>query len=141
VYVDREMWEKILLNLVSNAFKYTLEGGIAVSVAASKGGQRAEVRVRDTGIGIPAAELPKLFERFHRVEGAQGRTFEGSGIGLALVQELVNLHGGSISVESQARRGTTFTVKIPLSAAHLPAAHVDRTADQATSALHSQSIV
>ena len=70
--------------------------------------------VRDTGTGIPPDELPRLFERFHRVEGAKGRSFEGSGIGLALVQELVTLHGGSIGVESEVGSGTTFTVTLPL---------------------------
>src|SRR5690606_1995566 len=94
VHVDREMWEKIVLNLLSNAFKFTLEGGIQVSLRAR--GDAAVLTVRDTGTGIPASELPRLFERFHRVEGARGRSFEGSGIGLALVQELVRLHGGTI---------------------------------------------
>lgn len=89
IYVDREMWEKIVLNLLSNAFKFTFAGEIAVVVRPV--GDQVELVVRDTGTGIPAAELPKLFERFHRVEGARGRTFEGSGIGLSLVQELVQL--------------------------------------------------
>ncbi|MEF0941302.1 sensor histidine kinase [Rhizobium sp. BR 362] len=86
VYLDRDMWEKVLLNLMSNAFKFTLEGEICVSVDTSADGRTAEVKVGDKGIGIPAKEIPKLFERFHRIEGAQGRSFEGSGIGLALVQ-------------------------------------------------------
>jgi signal transduction histidine kinase/DNA-binding response OmpR family regulator len=120
VYLDRDMWEKVLLNLLSNAFKFTLEGGITIGLAASADGTAAEVRVSDTGIGIPAQELPKLFERFHRVEGAQGRSFEGSGIGLALVQELVRLHGGRISVDSTVGRGTTFTVALPFGTRHLP---------------------
>ena len=103
VYVDHDMWEKIVLNLVSNAFKFTLDGGISVSFGVEKGpaGQLAVMRVKDTGVGIPADELPRLFERFHRVEGARGRSIEGSGIGLALVQELVKLHGGSIKVTSE----------------------------------------
>ena len=118
-FVDREMWEKIVLNLISNAFKFTLQGGIHVGVAPSGDGRGAALTVRDTGIGIPAAEIPKLFERFHRVEGAQGRSFEGSGIGLALVHELVRLHGGEIDVESQLGAGATFTVTLPLGSAHL----------------------
>ena len=117
-YVDREMWEKIVLNLVSNAFKFTLEGKILVSLNLNEG---FELVVRDTGAGIPEAELPRMFERFHRVEGMRGRSHEGSGIGLALVQELVKLHGGSIVVESELGRGTTFTVRIPRGAAHLAA--------------------
>ena len=87
VYIDRDMWEKIVLNLVSNAFKFTFEGEIAVTLREDGG--TAVLTVWDTGTGIPEAELPRLFERFHRVEGVVGRTHEGSGIGLALVQELV----------------------------------------------------
>ncbi len=110
VYVDRDMWEKIVLNLLSNAFKVTLQGEI--SVALRTVGDMATLEVRDTGIGIPPDELPHLFERFHRVRGAQGRTHEGSGIGLALVQELVKLHGGTVQVHSELQRGTRFTVSV-----------------------------
>lgn len=112
VLVDRDMWEKIVLNLLSNAFKFTFEGEIAVSLRVEDGALVLEVR--DTGSGIPASELPHLFERFRRIEGARGRSFEGSGIGLALVQELVNLHGGTVGVESVEGQGTTFTVALPL---------------------------
>ena len=94
VYVDRDMWEKVVLNLISNAFKFTFEGEIAVDLEPSHDGSMAKLTVRDTGTGIPLDEMPRLFERFHRVEGARGRTHEGTGIGLALVQELVKLHGG-----------------------------------------------
>jgi PAS domain S-box-containing protein len=122
VYVDRDMWEKIVLNLVSNAFKFTLQGEIEVTVrAVDVGGRHAEVRVRDTGAGIPPGEMPKLFERFHRVEGTPGRTQEGTGIGLALVQELVRLHGGEVRAESELGRGTTFFVTLPFGKDHLPA--------------------
>ncbi|HZU91481.1 MAG TPA: response regulator, partial [Stellaceae bacterium] len=120
VYVDRDMWEKIVLNLLSNAFKFTFAGAIAVEIRRAADGARAELVVRDTGTGIPAHELPHLFERFHRVEGARGRSFEGSGIGLALVQELVRLHGGSITVDSAPGRGSAFTVAVPFGTAHLP---------------------
>jgi signal transduction histidine kinase/DNA-binding response OmpR family regulator len=119
VYVDRDMWEKIVLNLVSNAFKYTLEGEVRVSLRAENG--LAVLRVQDTGTGIPESELPKLFHRFHRVEGARGRTQEGTGIGLALVQELARLHRGHVEVESRLGKGSTFTVAVPLGLAHLPA--------------------
>jgi PAS domain S-box-containing protein len=118
VYVDREMWEKVVLNLLSNAFKFTFDGEIEVSLHQT--GNVAELRVRDTGTGIPTDEMPRLFERFHRVQNARGRTHEGSGIGLALVQELVKLHGGSITATSDFGRGTTFTVTVPLGSAHLP---------------------
>lgn len=116
-YVDREMWEKIVLNLLSNAFKYTLEGEIRVTVREQDG--QAQLSVQDTGTGIPEAELPKLFNRFHRVEGARGRTHEGTGIGLALVQELARMHGGSVEVQSTLDRGSTFTISVPLGNAHL----------------------
>lgn len=119
VYVDREMWEKIVFNLMSNAFKFTLQGEIRVSLKEL--GDSIEFEVTDTGTGIPESELPHLFERFHRVKGAEGRSYEGSGIGLALVQELVKLHGGTVGVESQIGRGSTFTVSIPIGSAHLPA--------------------
>jgi len=118
VFVDRQMWEKVVLNLLSNAFKFTFDGEIVVSVRQA--GRSAEIRVRDTGTGIPPGEMPRLFERFHRVENARGRTHEGSGIGLALVHELVRLHGGSITAESEVERGTTFIVTIPLGSNHLP---------------------
>ena len=132
VFVDRPMWEKIVLNLLSNAFKFTFEGEIAVTLRQV--GRTAELVVRDSGTGIPALEMPRLFERFHRVENARGRTHEGSGIGLALVQELVKLHGGSISATSEVGRGTTFTVRVPLGSQHLPRDQVgsSRTAAQPT---------
>jgi PAS domain S-box-containing protein len=123
VYVDRAMWEKIILNLLSNAFKFTFEGGITVTLNAL--GHNAVLHVIDTGVGVPAAELPRLFERFHRIDGQRSRSFEGSGIGLALVQELVNLHGGAIAARSEAGAGTAFIVTVPLGIAHLPVAHVE----------------
>jgi PAS domain S-box-containing protein len=122
VFIDREMWEKIVLNLLSNAFKYTLEGEIRVEMRSSDGA--AELVVADTGSGIPADALPQLFNRFYRVPGAKGRTHEGSGIGLSLVRELVNLHGGNIEVESEVGQGSTFRVRIPFGTAHLPSGQV-----------------
>jgi len=118
IYVDQELWEKIVLNLLSNAFKFTFSGTIAVRL--TQVGEQVELAISDTGIGIPAAVLPHLFERFHRVKGAQGRSFEGSGIGLSLVQELVKLHGGHITVNSTVGQGSCFTVSIPTGTAHLP---------------------
>ena len=136
LYVDREMWEKIVLNLLSNAFKFTFEGEIAVRIRDA--GDAVELAVSDTGTGIPPDELPRMFERFHRVENARGRSHEGSGIGLALVSELVKLHGGSIAVESTLGKGTTFIVTIPKGAAHLPAERLQarrrRSASSATGA-------
>jgi PAS domain S-box-containing protein len=140
-YVDRDMWEKIVLNLLSNAFKFTFEGGVTISLGASADGASAELEVRDTGTGIPPEELPRLFERFHRVEGARGRSFEGTGIGLALVQELVKLHGGSIRAESEPGQGTMFCVRIPLGMAHLPAERIGSGSGMASTALRAQAYV
>jgi signal transduction histidine kinase len=131
VYVDIEMWERIVLNLVSNAFKYTLTGGITVGLIADPDNQSALLTVRDTGIGIPEAELPHIFDRFHRIEGQRGRTLEGTGIGLALVNELVRLHGGTIEVASRLDTGTTVSVRIPFGRTHLPADRVTETAGHA----------
>ncbi|MGF1937854.1 MAG: GAF domain-containing protein [Nostoc sp. ChiQUE02] len=155
IYVDREMWEKIVLNLLSNALKFTFEGIISVSLKPVKEGAGeqgnnssplplcpsaplplcpsaplplldapclfVELIVSDTGVGISASELPHLFERFYQVKGVKGRSYEGSGIGLSLVQELVKRHGGAIAVTSAVDQGTTFTVTIPTGIAHLPA--------------------
>jgi PAS domain S-box-containing protein len=122
LFLDREMWEKIVFNLLSNAFKFTFFGEIAVRLR--RDGAWAALEIADTGVGIPHAEIPRLFERFYRVETTQGRTQEGSGIGLALVQELVKLHGGRIEAASELGRGSRFGVRLPLGAAHLPADRV-----------------
>jgi signal transduction histidine kinase len=114
VQVDREMWEKIVLNLLSNAFKFTSTGGILVSLRSADG--VVELTVRDTGIGIPEADLPNLFERFFRAQHADNQYHEGIGIGLALVKELVQLHDGTVLVDSQLGQGSAFTVRIPHSA-------------------------
>jgi PAS domain S-box-containing protein len=139
VYVDRDMWEKIVLNLISNAFKFTFSGEIAVTLRA--GGGSAVLMVRDTGTGIAAEALGRLFERFYRIEGAKGRSYEGSGIGLALVQELVKLHGGTVAVESQLGRGSTFSVTVPLGRAHLPAERIGAERAQTSTALRAQAFV
>lgn len=125
LYVDREMWEKILLNLLSNAFKHTFEGGITVRTRWL--GTAAEVTVEDTGIGIGADEIPLLFERFHRVKGAASRTLEGTGIGLSLVRELVELHGGTIRVDSEPDRGSRFIVTLAAGRSHLPREQIAET--------------
>lgn len=130
VYVDLQMWEKIVLNLISNALKFTATGKITVALARK--GSMAQLTVADTGVGIPTHELPRIFERFYRVEGTSGRTYEGTGIGLALVQELVKLHGGTIGVESNPGVGTQFTVSVPFGSAHLPKERVGATTDVST---------
>lgn len=139
VYIDREMWEKIVLNLLSNAFKFTLEGEIEVRLRQTD--TQAILSVRDTGTGIPPEALPHIFERFHRVEGARARTHEGTGIGLALVQELAHLHGGQVGVESEYGVGTTFTVAIPLGTAHLPQERISGARTLASTALRTDAYV
>ena len=116
VQVDRTMWEKVVLNLVSNAFKFTLDGQISVTLRP--GDEGVELTVRDTGVGIAPDQLARVFERFHRIEGQKGRTHEGTGIGLALVEELVKLHGGGVTVRSQLGEGSAFCVNIPWGRAH-----------------------
>ena len=119
VYLDKQMWEKIVFNLLSNAFKYTLKGSISLRLFSEK--NNAVLEVEDTGVGIPEKELPHMFERFHRVQNVTGRTYEGTGIGLSLIKELVLLHGGNISVKSKEGKGSVFTVTIPFGKEHLPA--------------------
>ncbi|RKH43023.1 ATP-binding protein, partial [Corallococcus llansteffanensis] len=118
VYVDPSLWEKVVLNLLSNAFKFTFEG--EVRLALKWLGEHVEFTVEDTGTGIPEEELPRIFERFHRVAGARGRSHEGTGIGLALVQELVHLHGGRVTVTSTLGKGSCFRILLPTGSAHLP---------------------
>ncbi len=138
-YVDRQLWEKVVLNLVSNAFKFTLAGEISVAMRAY--GKAVELTVNDTGVGIAAAELPRVFERFHRIEGQGGRTHEGTGIGLALVEELVKLHGGTVGVDSRLGVGSVFRVTIPLGSAHLPQEHVAANEDAASTTAGGRAFV
>ena len=118
VYLDRGMWEKVMLNLLSNALKFTFDGSVRITVRSEDG--QAVVTVADTGVGVAEQEMPRLFERFHRIENARSRSNEGSGIGLALVQELIQLHGGTITASSTEDEGTTFTIRLPFGHAHLP---------------------
>nr|WP_245602804.1 ATP-binding protein [Gloeothece verrucosa] len=156
VYVDREMWEKIVLNLLSNAFKFTFSGEIKVSLRLVASEQEKlkdkrenfvftpsslpifpyiELSVQDTGIGIPRAEIPHLFERFHRVKGAKGRTYEGSGIGLSLVLQLIKLHSGIVGVSSTLGEGSCFKVFIPSGSAHLPPERIGATPIRTSTAM------
>ena len=122
-FVDRDMWEKIVLNLLSNAFKHTFEGEVSVRLELASALIR--LTVTDTGVGISEEELPRVFERFHRVRGARARSHEGTGIGLALVRDLVKLHGGQCEAKSRLGEGTSITVSIPTGSAHLPADRVE----------------
>jgi signal transduction histidine kinase len=121
VHIDRGMWEKIVLNLLSNALKHTFEGEVHVSLEWQS--DHVALRVRDTGVGIPKEEIGRVFERFHRVLGAHARSHEGTGIGLALVQELARLHGGDAHAESELGRGSMFTVTVRTGTNHLPEGH------------------
>src|SRR5271170_509616 len=120
VWIDREMWEKIVFNVIGNAFKFTLSGKIAIRCSLSADEHHMLFTVQDTGIGIPAHEVHRIFENFHRAHNQKGRSFEGTGMGLALTQQLVTLHGGHMEVESTFGQGTTFIIYIPVGNAHLP---------------------
>jgi len=137
VYADREMWEKIVFNLLSNAFKYTLQGEIEVRLTAAA--HNVELSVRDTGSGIPAADLPHIFERFYRAKIASPRSHEGSGIGLALVADLVKLHGGVMRVESAPGRGSSFTVSLPRGSAHLAPERIGPARTSASSVIGAEA--
>lgn len=118
VFVDREMWEKIVLNLLSNAFKFTAHGEISVTLEEANG--RAQLTVTDTGAGVPPDDLPLIFDRFFRSKEPRVRGEEGSGIGLALVKELVRFHAGDVRAESVKGQGTSIIVSLPFGRAHLP---------------------
>ncbi len=117
-YIDRDKMEKIITNVLSNAFKFTPEGGrIEVSVVTDE--KYFDINISDTGVGIPEAQKSKIFDRFYQVDGSHTRKQEGTGIGLSLTKELVELHKGKIEVESKEGKGTTFTIRIPLGKTHL----------------------
>lgn len=113
IETDPRLWETILLNLTANAVKYTMVGSVGVTVAREN--QEIVIRVVDTGIGIPTEDLPKVFDRFHRVQGRAARSIEGTGLGLSLVHDAVRSLGGQVSVTSPPGAGTTFEVRLPIS--------------------------
>jgi signal transduction histidine kinase/CheY-like chemotaxis protein len=117
VFFDRGMWAEIVSRLLTNALKFTREGSIRVLFRIV--GRHAVLRISDTGAGIPEADLPFLFGRFYRGRSPEARTHEGLGMGLAIVREMVRIHGGEIRAESRLGTGSTFTVKVPLGSAHL----------------------
>ncbi|MDY6786162.1 MAG: response regulator [Cyanobacteriota bacterium] len=125
IYLDLEKFDKVLYNLLSNAMKFTHPGG-CITVTLESAGDYVRLQVKDTGIGIARSQVPHLFERFRQAEGSLARSYEGTGLGLALVKEMVDLHGGQVTVESveqeeQGRdRGTTFSVWLLTGTAHLP---------------------
>ena len=117
VYIDRDAWERILANLLSNAIKFTPAGEIRVSTTVE--GEAVVLAIEDTGIGIAQQDLGRIFSRFYRAADARARSHEGAGIGLALVRELVALHGGTIEAESQPGAGTRMIVRVPARVAPL----------------------
>ena len=118
VYIDKDKIEKIMTNVLSNAFKFTPEGG-RIEVTLVKDDKFINTIISDTGIGIPKEKIAKIFNRFYQVDGSHTREQEGTGIGLALTKELVELHKGKISVESEESKGSIFTISIPLGKVHL----------------------
>ncbi|MFN6562720.1 MAG: response regulator [Nostoc sp. ChiSLP01] len=123
VYLDMEKFDKVVYNLLSNAMKFTPEGG-TIGVRLKSEGDRCILEVQDTGIGIVKEQIPHLFERFRQAEGSANRSYEGSGLGLALVKELVELHSGQVSVDSVYGEGTTFKLSLVTGTAHLPTQQV-----------------
>jgi CheY-like chemotaxis protein len=119
LYLDLDRFDKVLYNLLSNAMKFT-PAGKTITVILEQQGNYCRLQVRDTGIGIRPEQIPYLFERFRQAEGSANRSYEGSGLGLALVKELVDLHRGQITVDSEYGEGTTFTVWLQLGSLHLP---------------------
>ena len=118
VCCDSEAVSQVLGNLLDNAVKHTPEQG-QITVGARPAGSLVEIRVRDTGIGIPPEDLPRLFERFYRVDKARSREMGGTGLGLSIVKHLVMAHNGSIRVESEPGKGSTFFFTLPSDAAGL----------------------
>ncbi len=117
-YADKEKIESIVSNVLSNAFKFTPEAG-QIDLSVYRDDNQVNIRVSDTGIGIPSDKLPRIFDRFYQVDNTHTRHQEGTGIGLALTKELVDLHKGTIAVESEEGKGTVVTVRIPLGKRHL----------------------
>jgi len=111
IYVDTEKIDKVFSNLVSNALKFTDRGG-KVQVETKEAEDHVEVRVSDTGVGIAQEHVPYIFDRFHQVDGSSSRKYEGTGLGLCLVKEFLELHHGSVEVTSELGKGTTFTVQL-----------------------------
>ncbi|MBW4577476.1 MAG: response regulator [Aphanothece sp. CMT-3BRIN-NPC111] len=119
IYLDLEKFDKVLYNLLSNAMKFTSSNG-SITLKLEPAGNHVQLQVSDTGIGIRKEQIPHLFERFRQAEGSVNRSYEGTGLGLALVKELIELHGGQISVASIYGCGTTFTMWLQTGTAHLP---------------------
>ncbi|MEA5581556.1 response regulator [Nodularia harveyana UHCC-0300] len=126
VYLDMEKFDKVVYNLLSNAMKFTPENG-TITVILQSDQKQCKLQVKDTGIGIFPEQIPQLFQRFRQAEGSENRSYEGSGLGLALVKELVEMHGGKVKVDSTYGQGTTFTLSLLTGNSHLPTGQVIET--------------
>jgi signal transduction histidine kinase len=115
VYVlgDADRLRQLILNLVDNAIKYTPEGG-SVNMSLSKSNGSAEIEVVDTGVGISSEDLPRVFDRFYRVDKARSRNLGGSGLGLSIARWIAQAHGGTVGVESRLGEGSKFTISLPI---------------------------
>lgn len=142
VYLDKDKIEKIINNLLSNAFKFTPKGG-KIEVTVERNIKEIEIRISDSGIGIPEENIDKIFDRFYQVDGSHTREQEGTGIGLALTKELVELHKGKIEVDSKAGKGTTFIVRIPLGKDHLKQEENfnDKVKEEASATIDEQELI
>lgn len=127
VWLDSDLWEKVVFNLIGNAFKYCLSGSIDIKIVKTK--KHAVFSVTDTGCGIAESELTHIFDRFHRIESTS-RSSEGTGIGLALTMEIVKLVGGTLEAQSVLGQGSTFTVILPFGNAHLPPQHLSTNVEE-----------
>ena len=112
ILMDKDRMEQVLVNIVGNAIKYTKDGG-TIEVGLKHDEENAYIRVKDNGIGIPKEDQARIFERFYRVDKASSRAMGGTGLGLAIAKEIVDAHGGTISLESYEGRGTTVTITLP----------------------------
>ncbi|MGA1871130.1 MAG: ATP-binding protein [bacterium] len=132
IYVEREKIEKVFLNLISNALKFSHSGGV-VEITTRDGDNYIEISVKDNGIGISPEALPHIFDRFHQVDGSSSRKYTGTGIGLSLVKEFLNLHNGAVKVHSELNKGTTFTVTLLKGNAHFNPEDIEETPEYKTS--------
>ena len=126
VWADKEKLSIVIRNIISNAFKFTHSGGsIYVTTGLTDDGKRCFVRVEDNGEGIPQSKLTEIFERFSQGENTKNPYYQGTGIGLALSKEIVNLHHGSIYAESPEGQGAVFTVELLMDKEHYRPSEVD----------------
>ena len=113
MFADPGKLAQVCYNIIENASKYTPDGG-SIRVTLRRMGRDAVLEIADTGVGIPEADLPHVFDRFYRVDKARSRDTGGTGLGLSIVQQIVRLHAGSVTVASEMGKGTTFTVQLPV---------------------------